>query len=175
MDQVVADWQYKQPYQSDHDEIEELEDDEEMEEEVGSEVVDDFEESSIGDYNEWPSLKTFEAEETREGVPIANIVAQRIDREPIRANIYFQMEEPTQDTCELAYDLFDRWGCVKDEFLHHPIKNGTGVWGKELNEGEILLFESITVDKILRRRGIGKKLVQDLLAEGLARAIKGRV
>lgn len=36
MDHAVADWQHKQPYQSDHDEIEELEDDEEMEEEVGS-------------------------------------------------------------------------------------------------------------------------------------------
>lgn len=136
MDHAVADWQHKQPYQSDHDEIEKLEDDEEMEEEVGSEIMDGFEESSTGDYNEWPWLKTFEAEETREGVPIAKILAQRIDREPIRANFYFQMEEPTQDTCELAYDLFDRWGCIKDDFLHHPIKKGTGVWGKELNEGE---------------------------------------
>lgn len=40
-----------------------------------------------------------------------------------------------------------------------------GVWGNELNEGEILLFESITVNKNFRRRGMGKKLVQDLLAK----------
>ena len=167
MDYAVDDLYHKQPYQTDQDEIEELEDDEEMEEEVGSEKMEDedYEESSIGDYNEWPWLETFEAEETREGVPIAKMVAQRIDREPIRANFYTQMEEPTHDTCELAFDLFDRWGCVKDDFLRHPIKKGTGVWGKELNEGVILLFETITVDRKFRRQGIGKKLVQDLLAK----------
>ena len=74
------------------------------------------------------------------------------------------MQKPSQATSELAYDLFDRWGCVKNEFLHHPIKRGTGVWGHELNEGQILLFESITVDKDFRRQGIGKKFVRDFLA-----------
>ena len=149
MDYAVDDLYHKQPYQSDQDEMEELEDDEEMEEEMDNEKMEeeDYEESSIADYIEWQWLKTFESEETREGVPIAKMVAQRIDREPIRANFYAQMEEPTHDTCELAFDLFDRWGCVKDDFLRHPIKKGTGVWGKELNEGVILLFEYISVDR----------------------------
>lgn len=86
MDHAVAVWQ---SYQNDNDEIDE--DDVDMEEGVGSEVMDDFEESSNGDYDEWPWLKTFEVKETREGVPIASIVAQRIDREEIRANFYFHM------------------------------------------------------------------------------------
>lgn len=103
-------------------------------------------------------------EERRGGVPIANIVAQRIDREPIRVDFYTQMEGPTQDTCDLAFDLFDRWGCIKDDFLRHPIKKGTGVWGEELNQGEMLLFEFISVDRDFRRQGVGKKLVQDLWA-----------
>lgn len=90
MDHAVADWQ---SYQNDHDEIDELEGDVEVEEEVGSEVMDDFEKSSNGDYEEWPWLKIFKVEETREGVPIASIVAQQIDREEIRANFYFHMEE----------------------------------------------------------------------------------
>lgn len=75
------------------------------------------------------------------------------------------MEEPTQDLRNLAFDLFDNWGCAKDEFLHHPINSGTGVWSEELNQEEIILFESITVDKEFRRQGIGKKLDQDPLSK----------
>lgn len=136
-----------QSYQNDHDEIEELEDDVEMEEEVGNEVTDDFEQSSNDNYDEWPWLKTFEVNETRDGVSMS-IVAQRIYREKIRANFYFHMEEPTQQMCEFAYDLFDRWGCIKDDFLHHPIKRGTGVWGNELNEGEILFLNCICFTRV---------------------------
>lgn len=93
------------------------------------------------------------------------MVTQYIDRESIRANFYFHMEEPTQDLRNLAFDLFDNWGCAKDEFLHHPINSGTGVWSEELNQEEIILFESITVDKEFRRQGIGKKLDQDPLSK----------
>lgn len=107
----------------------------------------------------------FKAEEGREGILIANIVAQRIDREPIRANLYTKMEGPTQDMCDLAFDLFDRSGCIKDKSLRHPIKNGTGVWGEKLNRGEILLFEFTSVDREFRRQRIGKKLVQDICAK----------
>lgn len=166
MDYAFADRQYNQSDQNDHDEIGELEDDEGMEEEESGELTDNFDVSSNDDPDEAPWLKTFEVEEaTREGLPIAYIVAHRIGREKIRAIFYFKMVKVSQAASELAYDLFDRWGCVKNEFLNHPIKRGTGVWGNELNEGQILFFESINVDKNLRRRGIGTKFAQDFLAK----------
>ena len=145
------------------DEISEEETDEEMEEEV--EMEQEADEDEMDDYNEWPWHKAFNPEETRGCSAIANMVAQYTNRESIRANFYLHIEEPTQDLCDLAFDLFGHWGCVKDEFLHHPIKSETGDWGKELDRGEIILFEYITVDKEFRRQGIGKKLDQDLLSK----------
>lgn len=100
----------------------------------------DKEEESDSDDEEWPWLKNFHAVEKREGRIAASCVAYCIDREPIRANFYTEMEEPTQDLADLAFNLFDRWGCVKDDFLYHPVKKGTGIWGEELNRGKILLF-----------------------------------
>lgn len=148
IDHAVANWQ---SYQNDHDEIDKLEDDVEMKEEVGIKVLDNFKESSNSDYNQWQWLKILEVKETRESVPIASIVANRMNREEIRANFYFYIQEPMQQTCKLAYDLFAYWRYVKDDFLHHLIKSGMGVWGNGLNEGEILLFESIIMDKNFRK------------------------
>lgn len=128
----------------------------------------DMEEESDSDDEEWPWLKKNHAEEKRGGRIVASCVAYRIDRKPIRANFYTEMEEPTQDLAELAFDLFDRWGCVKDDFLYHPVKKGTGTWGEELNGGKILFFQSLTVEENFRRQGIGRKLAQNLWAKVIA-------
>lgn len=73
------------------------------------------------------------------------------------------MEEPTRETHDLAFDLFDRYGRLNTEFYEHDINKGTGVWGKELDRGDLLLFEEIRVDAAHRRRGIGAKLVNAIL------------
>lgn len=45
-----------------------------------------------------------------------------IRREDIRVKFWFAMEEPTEETCSLAFDLFDRYGRLKPEFKVHPVK-----------------------------------------------------
>ena len=89
---------------------------------------------------------------------IANCIAKLIHRRQIQASFYADMEEPTRDTSALAYDLFDRYGCLKREFREHPVKKGSGVWGKELDAGDFLLIELITVEKDHQRQGIATKL-----------------
>ena len=103
------------------------------------------EEESVSDDEESPWLKKYDAEEKRGGRIIASCVAHRINRKPITAKFYTEMEELSQDFVDLAFNLFDRWGCVKDDLLYHPVKKGTGVWGEELNRGKTLLFQSLTV------------------------------
>ncbi|KAI9847651.1 MAG: hypothetical protein M1830_007341, partial [Pleopsidium flavum] len=44
----------------------------------------------------------------------------------------------------------------------HCVKKGSGVWGDEVDIGDILLVETATVDKDWRRKGVGAKLVKDI-------------
>lgn len=117
------------------------------------------------DGEELPWLKNYHAEEKRGGQIVASCAAQQIDRKPIKTKFYEEMGEESEYLAELAFNLFDRWGCVKDDILYHPVKKGTGVWGEELNRGKILLIQYLTAEEDARREGIGGKVVQDLWAK----------
>jgi GNAT superfamily N-acetyltransferase len=78
-------------------------------------------------------------------------------------SFYADMEEPTRDTAELAFDLFDRYGRLRQEFKEHPIKKGSGIWQKEIDQGDLLLFERVSIQKPYRRRGLGRRVVDAML------------
>ncbi|KAI9666142.1 MAG: hypothetical protein M1821_004077 [Bathelium mastoideum] len=78
-------------------------------------------------------------------------------------SFYDQMERPTPETANLAFNVFDRYGRLRKEFQEHEIKRGTGVWKDELDTGDLFLFETLHVQKQYRRRGLGRKLVNALL------------
>ncbi|KAK5998616.1 hypothetical protein PT974_00997 [Cladobotryum mycophilum] len=59
--------------------------------------------------------------------------------------------------------LFDRYGRLRDEFKHHPIQRGSGIWGDELDRGDILAIDKIIVLIPWRRQGIGRAIVRALL------------
>jgi GNAT superfamily N-acetyltransferase len=81
----------------------------------------------------------------------------------IRAKFRFAMEQPTEETCCLAFDLFDRYGRLKPEFKGHPVKKGSGIWNTELDDGDIFLIESLRIDRQYRRLGQGSTLVRAML------------
>ena len=78
-------------------------------------------------------------------------------------SFYDDMEEPTPETSQVAFDLFDRYGRLRKEFKEHSIKKGSGIWGDELDQGDLLLFEHLIVEKPYRRRGLGRKVVNAML------------
>ena len=86
-----------------------------------------------------------------------------IRRARMRHVFYDEMEEPSCETSSLAFDIFDRYGRLRKEFKTHPIKRGTGLWQHELDNGDLLLFEELKIDKRYRRRGLGKRLVAAVL------------
>jgi hypothetical protein len=57
------------------------------------------------------------------------------------------MERRSVETSYLAYDLFDRHGRLSREYITHPVKRGTGLWGLELDYGNLLFIKNIEVDK----------------------------
>ncbi|KAJ6076668.1 hypothetical protein N7499_008649 [Penicillium canescens] len=86
-----------------------------------------------------------------------------IRREDIRAKFRFAMEEPTEEICSLAFDLFDRYGRLKPEYKVHSIKKGSGIWNTELDDGDIFLIESLRIERKYRRLGQGSALVRAML------------
>ncbi|KAK0637057.1 hypothetical protein B0T17DRAFT_520562 [Bombardia bombarda] len=109
---------------------------------------------------------------------IVSCTAMLIERDEIRDRFWTEMHDlnsrdGTPSDC--AFELFDRYGRLRREYYEHEIRNGTGVWGAELDQGDILLIEEIHVDKDWRRRGLGAKVVKAVLDEARTESFAGFV
>ncbi|KAJ4211335.1 hypothetical protein NW759_012536 [Fusarium solani] len=98
--------------------------------------------------------------------------AKLIRRLQIHHKFWVAMEEPTRQTSELAFELFDRYGRLRKEFREHTVNKGTGVWGSELDGEDILLFESIRVEHGHCRQKIGTKIVKAVLNKARRKSTK---
>lgn len=137
-------------------------DDEDEEELIEDDVSD---RDGLDEFEEFQWMKSMYGEATipddtsdKKSKRIANCVSKLIHRDEIRRNFHADMEEPSHDTSSLAFDLFDRYGRLKRELIEHPVKKGSGVWGEELDTGDFLLVELLTVEKDHQRQGIATKL-----------------
>jgi GNAT superfamily N-acetyltransferase len=86
-----------------------------------------------------------------------------IRRSGMRSIFYYELEQPSVETSRLAFDLFDCYGRLRNEFKTHPTKSGSGLWQRELDNGDLLLVEYIRIDKRYRGQGLGKRLVEAML------------
>ena len=130
---------------------------------------DEYDESMDEDEDEHPWLEDVEVVlKNSDGERTGYCKGSIIDRNSIRNDFYGQMEEASHDLKEFCLHLSDRWGNLKSEYLKHPIKKGTGVWGKEFNKGAILLITEVYVYQNFRHQGYGKQLVQDIWAKARA-------
>lgn len=130
---------------------------------------DDEDDEGYDEFEEFKWLKSInvkiEADDAADSPQAGFCVAKLIDRDYIRATFHRDMEEPSNDTATIGFGVFDRWGCLKPQFMSHPVKKGTGVWGPELNEGRFLQIELLSVRKSHRRKGYGKKLFEQVWAK----------
>ncbi|GKZ25972.1 hypothetical protein AbraCBS73388_001786, partial [Aspergillus brasiliensis] len=94
---------------------------------------------------------------------IAHCRAFLIRKDRILKPFWEDMEEPEEETAELAFEVFDRFGCLQAQYKTHPVKQGSGAWGDELNDGDILLISELSVSATHRRQKIGSKLIEAML------------
>ncbi|KUJ15383.1 uncharacterized protein LY89DRAFT_648653 [Mollisia scopiformis] len=86
------------------------------------------------------------------------------------ANFWRDMEEPSHDMSELAFELFDRYGYLNAKFKDHCIQRGTGVWGAEMDNGPLFLIErTIVTDRDLRGKGIGRAMISLMIQKAQTR------
>lgn len=94
---------------------------------------------------------------------VGDISGLIVQRKRIVPSFLEHMEYPCTDTMNLALDIFDRHGRLKEEYLHHPVRRGLGVWQNELSKGNFLVIEAATVMRKARRQGVGRQLVMDMI------------
>lgn len=87
----------------------------------------------------------------------------KLIRRNFMRSFYSDLEQPTQETCNLAFQLFDRYGRLKKAFKEHVVKKGSGIWGDEFDSGDLLLFEEVSLQAPYRLQGLGTKLVEAIL------------
>ncbi|KAF9775824.1 hypothetical protein IL306_006051, partial [Fusarium sp. DS 682] len=140
-------------------------DDEQSELDDDDSLMDDYysDRSSVDEFAEFEWLEQIDTVATKGSTQIATCDAKLIRRSQISSAFWTQMEEPTFETSCLAFDLFDRYGCLNREYYEHSFKKGSGVWGRELDRGDILLFENIRVTLQHRRTGLGTQIVKAIL------------
>ncbi|KAF9889846.1 hypothetical protein FE257_006936 [Aspergillus nanangensis] len=111
---------------------------------------------------EW--MKNFVAECTCDRVAVASALARYINRQGIHSKFWERMEEPSEDMCDVAFHVFDRYGTVQAKYRDHPVQRGTGIWSDELDDGPLFLVEQVHITAVeLRRKGLGRKIVSLLL------------
>ncbi|KAL2831655.1 hypothetical protein BJY01DRAFT_254163 [Aspergillus pseudoustus] len=118
------------------------------------------------DPDESECVTTF-AECTCNKARLASALARCIHREGMRSEFWERMEEPSEQMCDVAFEVFDRYGTVNLKYKRHPVQRGTGIWGDELDHGPLFLIENVHIIALeLRRKGLGQKIVSLLLEFG---------
>ncbi|KAK4031568.1 hypothetical protein C8A01DRAFT_21238 [Parachaetomium inaequale] len=121
------------------------------------------ERSSCDEFADWKWLEQIDGLANVGHEQVADCNVKLIRRARMRRAFWVEMEEPSEETSDLAFELFDRYGCLNREYYEHGIRKGSGVWGQELDHGDILLFESLSVVPLWRHQRIGTKVVNAIL------------
>ncbi|KIM47235.1 hypothetical protein M413DRAFT_440719 [Hebeloma cylindrosporum] len=74
------------------------------------------------------------------------------------------MDEDSQETQCFSMALFDKYSNIRPWLVDGGSKSGSGCWGTELSEGDMLYIVDLTVKDEYRSRGVGSYLLQKILA-----------
>lgn len=94
----------------------------------------------------------------------ANIIFRGPDYDSREGGFWKRMFICSDNARDLVQDLFDKKGCLQPIFWQAgSAARGTGVWGRELNTGTIVLLETFSVTRDWRRRRIGTTIFRELV------------
>ncbi|KDQ62412.1 hypothetical protein JAAARDRAFT_54366 [Jaapia argillacea MUCL 33604] len=95
---------------------------------------------------------------------VASLSALHIRREFMRGRFLEVMDEESQELHEFSATLFDKNGFLRPWLIENQYHNGTGIWGREVDQRSIVYLSELEVDKDLRGQGIGTWTFQQLLS-----------
>lgn len=100
---------------------------------------------------------------------IGSCASALIRRDQIRYNFHSDIGETNEEASVMGFGLFDRYGRLKPVFKKDSARSGSGIWGDELDRGDIFLIERVSIDKRYRRQGLGQEMVRVMLQKALAK------
>ncbi|KAK2037395.1 hypothetical protein LZ31DRAFT_560433 [Colletotrichum somersetense] len=110
---------------------------------------------------------TVHPDESKPPVQAGKAVGFIVRRDTIQSAFHEMMEPPSMEIMDLALDLFDRYGRLKEEIRQHPLRKGSAVWSRELDEGDFVLIDDVKVERMYRRKQVGSKLVLHILEQAM--------
>ncbi|CAH0023305.1 unnamed protein product [Clonostachys rhizophaga] len=113
-------------------------------------------------------VKTFNAnmEAAPDNACIATCTAHLVERGDDRSRFHERMKAASEETGELAEDLFTPDGRLLPEHRVPQITlNGILDWNETLDSDDVLTFTHVKIARAYRRKGLGKDLVQGILHE----------
>ncbi|KAG4429733.1 hypothetical protein IFR05_014784 [Cadophora sp. M221] len=126
-------------------------------------ILKSYRQEGVDKFEVW--LETLIVTCTCEGNEIGRGFGRYVERDFIQENFWRNMEEPCQELSDIVFKLFDRYGRLKEEYITHPVRKGTGYWGAELNFGNLFILEHVAIKRDFRRMGIGSAVVNSLIAK----------
>ena len=144
------------------------------------EIWDEDDYATNSNFDEYEEFDWFEALNGNIRLKQANNTAKQdsvgfcssalIRRDRIRGEFYHAIEEPTEESSAMGFALFDRYGRLKLAFKKHASKSGSGIWGDELDIGDIHLIDQVRIDESHRHKGLGKMLLEAILEKGISKS-----
>ncbi|KAI0076447.1 hypothetical protein K474DRAFT_1662972 [Panus rudis PR-1116 ss-1] len=91
---------------------------------------------------------------------VGSMTMHVIDRSRCRGSFLRVMERYSEELHVFSQTFFDKNGVLRPEFTENEFHKGSGVWGRELDEGQLVFIESIDVDERYQRLGIGTAMIR---------------
>lgn len=113
------------------------------------------------EFESW--MQTIHVSCSLEGEEVGRGYGKYVRRDRIASQFWQSMEEPSQDLASVAFEVFDRYGRLKKELAEHIFRKGTGCWGHELDTGSLFIIEHLCIDKLWRRKGLGKMMTKSII------------
>ncbi|ORY79301.1 hypothetical protein BCR35DRAFT_304700 [Leucosporidium creatinivorum] len=111
------------------------------------------------EFDEFWWLKTVRYDISLGGKDIGSLAFWVIELEEIRDRFYGEMDGPSQECMEFGFTLFDEHGNFKASKFRNE---GTGAWGKEVDDDYIVYLQDIYIEEAYRGRGIATKVLENM-------------
>jgi GNAT superfamily N-acetyltransferase len=118
-------------------------------------------------FNKW--MHTIIVKCRAEDTDIGTGIGRYVRRGFITPNFRRDMDRPCQELSSIAYEIFDRYGRLRQEFKNHAVLKGTGVFGNELDDGDLFVVEYMFIQPEWRRKGLGTKIMETLTNKACTR------
>lgn len=125
--------------------------------------------TSFSPYAEHPTvdwLDTFRVACTVGGKDVGHAAAQYIERSKVPSDFRKAMIEQGPRASTMAEQLFDRFGRLAKNLKEHPYIKGSGVWGSELDSGDILFIDHFCINEKWRGKGVEEVILKYLRLVG---------